>query len=70
MPQDLAVLAEDTHVHAASVQINATIRFMRFGVESHEGSSSSVGCFPGTNIPRRYVEEGASISIKGLEPTR
>jgi hypothetical protein len=39
-------------------------------VEAHEGSSSSVGCFPGTNLPRRYAEEGASISITRMQPTR
>ena len=33
MQQDLAVLAEDTHVHAASMQINAAIRFVLLGVE-------------------------------------
>jgi hypothetical protein len=36
MQQDLAVLAEDTHVHAASMQINAAIRFVLFGVKSPE----------------------------------
>jgi hypothetical protein len=40
MPQDLAVLAEETHVHTASMQINAAIRLVLPGVESHEVSSS------------------------------
>jgi hypothetical protein len=41
MQQDLAVLAKDTHVHAASMQINTAIYFVLLGVESHEVSSSS-----------------------------
>jgi hypothetical protein len=41
MEQELAVLAEDTYVHAASMQINATIRFVLLGVKSHEVSSSA-----------------------------
>jgi hypothetical protein len=39
------------------------------GVESHEVSSSSVGCLPNASIPRRYAEEGASISINALQLT-
>jgi hypothetical protein len=41
MQEDLAVLAEATHVHATSMQINAAIRVVLFGVESPEVSSSS-----------------------------
>jgi hypothetical protein len=41
MQQDLAVLAEDTPVHAASRHIHAALRLVLFGVESHEVSSSS-----------------------------
>jgi hypothetical protein len=41
MEQALPVLAQDTHGHAARMQIDAAIRFMLFGVKSHEVSSSS-----------------------------
>jgi hypothetical protein len=39
------------------------------GLESHEASSSSLGCVPNASIPRRYAEEGASISINRLQAT-
>jgi hypothetical protein len=41
MEQDLAVLAQDTHVHAARMEIDPAIHFVRFGVKSPEVSSSS-----------------------------
>ena len=67
--KDLPILAQDTDVHGAGVEVDATIKLVRLGVESPEVSSSSVGCVPNASIPRRYAEEGASISINGVEPT-
>jgi hypothetical protein len=58
MPQDLAVLAKDTHVQAASMQINAAIRFGLLGVESHEVSSSSLGCLPNASSPTAVCRGG------------
>jgi hypothetical protein len=46
MPQNLAVLAEDTQVQATRMQINTAIRFVLFRGESHEVSSSSWLLFP------------------------
>jgi hypothetical protein len=69
MPQDLAVLAKETHVQAASMQIKAALRFGLLGVESPEVSSASRGCLPNASRPRRYAEEGASISINTLQRT-
>ena len=44
---DVPVLVQDTNVHAAGVQVDATIRVMLCGVKSQELSSSFVsGCFP------------------------
>jgi hypothetical protein len=37
---DLALLVQDTDVHAAGVEVDATIRLMRLGVQSPEVSSS------------------------------
>jgi hypothetical protein len=38
---DLAVLIQDAEVHGAGVQVDATIKLVLLGVESHEVSSSS-----------------------------
>jgi hypothetical protein len=38
---DLPILIQDAEVHGASVQVDATIKFVLLGVESHEVSSSS-----------------------------
>jgi hypothetical protein len=38
---DLAVLIQDEEVHGAGVQVDATIKLVLLGVESHEVSSSS-----------------------------
>ena len=48
-------------------QIDATIKLVLLGVESHEVSSSSFDCLPNASIPRWYAEEGASISINRTE---
>jgi hypothetical protein len=41
MEQDLPVLTQDTHVHAARMEIDPTRRFVLCGIKSHEVSSSS-----------------------------
>ena len=38
--QNLPILVQDTEVHGAGVQVDATIKLVLFGVESHEVSSS------------------------------
>jgi hypothetical protein len=58
LQQDLAVLAKDTHGHAASMQINAARRFVLLGVESHEVSSSSLGCLPNASSPTAVCRGG------------
>jgi hypothetical protein len=68
--KDLAILVQDTEGHGAGMQVNATVKFVLFGVESHEVSSSLASeHFSQFSIPRWYAEEGASISIKALQPT-
>jgi hypothetical protein len=39
--KDLPVMVHDTHVHGPCMQIDATVKVMSLGVESHEVSSSS-----------------------------
>jgi hypothetical protein len=39
--ENLAALVEDTGVHGTGMQIDATIKLVLLGVESHEVSSSS-----------------------------
>src|SRR5206468_173757 len=59
MQQDLAVLVEDTHVHAASMQINVAIRLVLLGVESPEVSSSFVSeSFPLSAYHRGMLRRG------------
>src|SRR5215211_7087561 len=70
MPQDLPRLIQDAEVQGPGVQVDATGKLVWLGVESPE-VSSSVGCWslPSASIPRRYAEEGASISINTLQRT-
>jgi hypothetical protein len=42
--QDLPLLVQDTEIHGARVQVDATVKLVWFGVESHEVSSSSFVC--------------------------
>jgi hypothetical protein len=65
--KDLPILAQDTDVHGAGMEVDTTIKLVLLGVESHEVSSSSVGCVPNASIPRWYAEEGASISINAMQ---
>jgi hypothetical protein len=46
MDQALPVVVHDTDVHRPGMQIDATVRLMLFGVESHEVSSSPRWLFP------------------------
>ncbi len=41
--QDLSILVQDAEIHGTSVQVNATVKLVRLGVESPEGSSSRCG---------------------------
>jgi hypothetical protein len=51
------------------MQIEAAVKLVLLGIESQE-VSSSLGCqLSSASIPRRYAEEGASISIKGVQTT-
>jgi hypothetical protein len=40
MQSHLAVLTQDTDVHGAGMQVDATVKWMLVGVEAHEVSSS------------------------------
>jgi hypothetical protein len=60
------MLVYNTEGHRPSVQVNATVACVWLGVESPEVSSSSEGCLPNASRPRRYAEEGASISIRRM----
>ena len=64
-----AILVEDTELQGASRQGDTTGKWMLLGVESPEVSSSCACLFSKLSIPRRYAEEGASISIIAVEPT-
>jgi hypothetical protein len=69
MDHNSAVVVEDAHVQGARVQVDAAGPLVLPCVEAPE-VSSSLASLPSASIPRRYAEEGASISINGLEPTR
>jgi hypothetical protein len=69
MQKDLSGLIYDAEGHGPGMQVDATVKLVRLGVESHEVSSSSVGSLPNASIPWRYAEEGASISINTLQRT-
>jgi len=66
---DFSLLVEKTAVHRPRVRVDATVKLVRLGVESHEVSSSSYGGLPNASIPRGDAEEGAPISIKGMQAT-
>jgi hypothetical protein len=70
MHQDLAALVEDADRHGPGMQVDPTITWVLLGVESPEVSSFLGCCYlPNASRPRRYAEEGASISIKGIQAT-
>jgi len=70
MQRDLSILIQEADVQGLGMQVNATVEFVLFGVESHE-VSSSFGCYPlpSASIPRGYAKEEASISINTLQRT-
>jgi hypothetical protein len=43
MHHNVTILVQDANVHAPGVQVDATIKLVRLGVESHK-VSSSLGC--------------------------
>jgi hypothetical protein len=51
MQQDLAVLAEETHVPGAGVQVDATRKLVLLGVASPGVASASVGRLPNASSP-------------------
>jgi hypothetical protein len=51
MQHNLAVTVQDTDVQGAGMEINATVKLMLLGVESHEVSSSPSVVFPSPSIP-------------------
>jgi hypothetical protein len=50
------------------MQVDATIKLVLLSVESPEVSSSPEVVFPSPSSPTWDAEEGASISIKALQP--
>jgi hypothetical protein len=42
--KDLTILVQDAEIHAAGVEIDATLKLVLLGVESHEVSSSFFDC--------------------------
>jgi hypothetical protein len=63
--QDVPVVAHNTDVHTAGVQVDATVKGVLGGVEAHEVSSSLVSSFfPKASILLGYAEGEASIIIK------
>jgi hypothetical protein len=66
---DLALLVQEAEVHGAGMQVDATIKLVLLSIESHEVSSSPEVVFPSPSSPTWYAEEGASISIKGIQAT-
>jgi hypothetical protein len=69
--QDFALMAYDTAVHGAGVQVDPTVQWVLSGGESHEVSSflRNQLFIPTTSIPLGYAEGEASYIINGLEPT-
>jgi hypothetical protein len=66
---DLARLVKEAAGHGPSVQVDAPVHLVWPGVASHGGSASFVGRGLSASIPPCSAEEGASISIKRLQPT-
>jgi hypothetical protein len=67
---NLTVLIQDAEVHTAGVQVDATVKGVLVGVESHEVSSSVVSSFfPKASIPLGYAMGETLIIIKALQRT-
>jgi hypothetical protein len=63
-----AALIQDAGIHGAGVEIDVAVIRMLLRVESYRGFLL-VGS-PNIQHTRWYAEGEASISIKGMEPTR
>jgi hypothetical protein len=66
---DLAVLPQETEVNGAGRPVEAAGKWGLGGGASPAVSSAWECLFPSLSIPPREAEEGASISIIGLQPT-
>jgi hypothetical protein len=68
MEHDGARLIQDAEIHGTGVQVDAAVIRMLLGIKSHRGFL--LDRVP--NLPHTpwYAEGEASISIKGLQPTR
>jgi hypothetical protein len=51
MHQELPVSVQDADVHRPGVPVDAPVKLLWLGVESHEVSSASVGCLPSASSP-------------------
>jgi hypothetical protein len=69
VPHDLPAPLQDSEVHGAGVQGNATLKLVRLSVESPAVSSSPEGGFPSPSSPTWAAAEGASSSFTGMQPT-
>jgi hypothetical protein len=68
--QDVPVVAHNTDVPNAGVQVDATVNGVLVGAESPEVSSSFVSSsFPQASIPLGYAVGETSIIIKGFQRT-
>jgi len=65
--QEFTIVAQDTDIHGAGMQVDTAVKWMRMGVESHEVSSFVVNLFSTTSIPPGYAEGEASYIIKRLQ---
>jgi hypothetical protein len=66
--KDLPITVQDTDIHRPGVQIDATGKLMRLGVESPEVSSSASGCLRSASRPRWDAEEGAFYVATLVKP--
>jgi hypothetical protein len=67
---DCTISVQEADLHHSRMQVDAAVMVMRFGVEAPEVSSSFASVSPTPAVPRGYAEEGTSISIIRMEPTR
>src|SRR5262247_2771870 len=70
MYQALAVLVDDAAIHRAGVQVDTAVQWVLRGVKSPGGLLLlRQQVFPLISRPRWSAGEGASISIKDVQPT-
>jgi len=67
--QDVTLVAQDTDIQGAGMQVDPAVKWMLMGVGSHEVSSFVVNLFSTTSIPPGYAEGEASYMIMALERT-